>query len=227
MMELVAPREQERLADVANEYRSRGYEVVLRPTSDQLPAFLQNFHPDLIARKGEEAVVVEVKSRRALAQSPWLREMARLLQGKEGWDFELILVEEPEKTKVEAERSLSKEEILNTLHQAEKLLDAGSGEASVLVAWSAVEAGLRLLAQSEELEIEQANPVQLIKVLMQEGVISRQDYDLFRDAMRVRNAFAHGYKVDADVSFIVTQLIATLTDLLDWAATGDVSKDVA
>jgi uncharacterized protein YutE (UPF0331/DUF86 family) len=209
---------------VANEYQSRGYEVVLQPNSDQLPAFLQNFHPDLIARKGGEAVVIEVKSRQAFAQMPWIREMARLLQGQEGWNFELILVEDFEKFNIEAERSLNQEEILNTLTQAQRLLDTGLGEASMLVAWSAVEAGLRLLAQSEELELEQATPVRLIKMLLQEGIISRHEYDLFQDAIRVRNAFAHGYKIDADIPFLVQQLIETLADLLDLTTT-DLSED--
>ncbi|MBV7340194.1 hypothetical protein KFU94_70710 [Chloroflexi bacterium TSY] len=84
MMKSVTNRERERLQTVVDEYQGRGYEVILQPGPDQLPEFLRDYQPTLIARQDEETIVIEVKSRRSLSQSPWIRDMAHLLQEKEG-----------------------------------------------------------------------------------------------------------------------------------------------
>ena len=77
----------------AEEYRSRGYEVLLEASLD----FLPGFRADLLVRKGDEVKVIEVKSRPSLAADPKISELARIIESKPGWTFELLLVSEPEK----------------------------------------------------------------------------------------------------------------------------------
>lgn len=81
-METPTIAEQQRARAVAEDYRRRGYDVVEEPSLESLPDFLAGYQPDLIARRGKETVVVEVKSRKSLADEPQVRELARLLQGK-------------------------------------------------------------------------------------------------------------------------------------------------
>lgn len=54
--------EREELLKIAEQYRNQGYEVVFQPSPEDLPDFLKNFRPDLLARRENEAVIVEVKS---------------------------------------------------------------------------------------------------------------------------------------------------------------------
>jgi hypothetical protein len=214
-MELVVNREQERLQSIADEYRNKGYEVILQPDSSQLPEFLHPYQPDLIAQMGEETIIIEVKSRRSLAQAPWVREMARSILEKEGWKFELVLVgSEAEISVSEKAHPLNEKEIFQSLEQAQELFEAGFTGASLLQAWSATEAGLRLLAQREGLEAYPTSPAQLVKSLVTEGVISRAEYELLTDVMNLRNALAHGYNVEDYDSAIVTQLINVVFHLL-------------
>lgn len=84
----------------------------------------------------------------------------------------------------------------------------------MLLAWSAAEAGLRLLGQREELDVIRANPTHLIKVLVMEGVISRVDYEFLMDAMKTRTALAHGSRVAENEPSFVDKLIHTAKDLL-------------
>lgn len=79
---------------VAEEYRSKGYEVARDVALD----FLPGFYADLIARKDDEVRVIEVKSRSSLAANPQIGEMARLVDEKRGWTFELRLVGEPHRS---------------------------------------------------------------------------------------------------------------------------------
>ena len=77
----------------AEEYRNKGYEVLFEAPLDLLPGF----RADLLARKGDEVRVIVVKSRSSLAADPRIGELARLIDSKPGWSFELVLVSEPEK----------------------------------------------------------------------------------------------------------------------------------
>ena len=77
----------------AEEYRSRGYEVVMEAPLEFFPGFIA----DLLVRKGDEVKVIEVRSRPSLAADPRIGELARRVESKPGWTFELVLVSEPEK----------------------------------------------------------------------------------------------------------------------------------
>ena len=59
----------------AEEYRSRGYEVLAEASLDFLPGFTA----DLLVRKGDEVKVIEVKSRPSLAADPKVSELARII----------------------------------------------------------------------------------------------------------------------------------------------------
>ena len=77
----------------AEEYRSKGYEVLQETPLE----FLPGFRADLVVRKGGEAKVIEVRRRSSLAANPKVRELAEIIDSMPGWSFELILVGEPEK----------------------------------------------------------------------------------------------------------------------------------
>ena len=77
----------------AEEYRNKGYEV----SRDVLLDFFPDFYADLVVQKGADRKVVEVKQRSSLAADPRIRELARIIDSKPGWSFELLLVGEPEK----------------------------------------------------------------------------------------------------------------------------------
>ena len=69
----------------AEEYRSKGYEVSLETPLD----FLPGFQADLIARKGGETKVIEVKSRSSLAAIPQIGELARIVDSKAWLEFRI------------------------------------------------------------------------------------------------------------------------------------------
>ncbi|MHC5833859.1 MAG: hypothetical protein ACYT04_000000102130, partial [Nostoc sp.] len=69
MQTLTANLERERLLKLADEYREKGYEVFFHPNPEDLPDFLNHYSPDMIVRRGEENVVIEVKSRSSLTSS--------------------------------------------------------------------------------------------------------------------------------------------------------------
>ena len=130
----------------AEEYRSNGYEVQLAASLD----FFPELSADLLVRKGDEVKVIEVRSRPSLAADPRISELARQIDSKPGWSFELILVGEPERVdSPTGARSFGGEGIARRIKQAESSLAAGMPEAAFLLAWSACEAVARDLIAAE------------------------------------------------------------------------------
>jgi Holliday junction resolvase len=79
-----------RRKQIAAAYRKQGYRVTVPTTSGTVPAFLHDCHPDLIAEKDGDQVVIEVKRSRALKGANDLTELAERVAAAPGWRLELV-----------------------------------------------------------------------------------------------------------------------------------------
>lgn len=217
-MEATISLERQRARVLAEEYRHRGYEVIEEPSQEQLPEFLSGYHPDLLIRKGDKAIVVEVKSRTSLAKEPQVRELARLLRTKPHWNFELVVVGEEEQLRApEGAHPFAREDIFRSIEAAERLLELGFAEASLLLAWSAVEATVRLLTEEENIVLDRLTPLYILKQAVMNGVISRDEYGSLTKIMGYRNALVHGFKPNNFDPTLVRELISTAKRLVQSA----------
>ncbi len=209
--------ERERLLKLAEEYRNKGYEVSFHPNPEDLPSFLRNYRPDMMARRGDEAVIIEVKSRSSLNSSStqYLRNLTQTVEQHPGWRFELVMINsEDANYSSKAERSLQKPEIEARLQVARQLATQHL-ESAILYSWSLVEATLRLVAEDEGLSLQRFDSLYLVKQLVTEGVISRSEYHLLMDALSLRNAIAHGFKTTQLTQEAVCELIDIAEQLLE------------
>jgi hypothetical protein len=214
-MEAKTPRERQRAHAIAEEYRSKGYEVIERPSPEQLPEFLASYQPDVLAQRGGEAIIVEVKSRSSLAKDPRITEMARLVQTEPHWNFELVLVGEEEQLNVpEGVRPFGKDDIIQGIEAAERLVAAEFWAAALLPAWSTLEATLRQLSEEEGVVLERFTPLSVLSQATSNGVISRDDYSFLTKVMKYRNALAYGFKPIEFDPTLVGELISTTKRLL-------------
>jgi hypothetical protein len=75
---------------VAASYRKAGYRVTVPPSPETLPPFLLDCHPDLVAERDDDRVVVEIKPAGSLKGSNDLVEMAQRVANQPGWRLELV-----------------------------------------------------------------------------------------------------------------------------------------
>lgn len=216
-METTQISEKQRAQAVAEDYRRQGYDVVEEPSPESLPDFLAGHRPDLIARRGNETVIVEVKSRRALADDPQVRELARLLQGREHWSFELVVVPEERPLAPEGTQPFTREDVLRGLEEAERLLELGFSEAAMLRAWATAEAALRIVAEEQGVELELHTPSYMLKRAVSDGIISREEYAFFMRAMEYRNVLIHGFSTASFDSTLVKELIILVKQMVGYA----------
>src|SRR3546814_898730 len=81
----------ERLSkQVAERYAVEGYEVLAGPNPEQLPDFLRPFRPDMIARKGDQNVVIEIKPN-AESELPALKAIAAAVAKHPRWRLDVVI----------------------------------------------------------------------------------------------------------------------------------------
>ncbi|MBN8930231.1 MAG: hypothetical protein BGO51_01015 [Rhodospirillales bacterium 69-11] len=146
-----APTHRETLRRTAQEYRRRGYDVKEAPSREALPGFLTGLSPDLIASKGGDRVVVEIKRADRLKGSNDLTDLAARVADHPDWRFELITLAQPEVTGAERPSAASLARLLQGVLAGSHADDpALRGVASVvllstlerLLRWFALERGL-------------------------------------------------------------------------------------
>ncbi len=187
--------------------RAAGWDVVVGPGSDDLPTALSDFQPDLVAHRGNEHAIVEIKSRRVPPNLD-LVTLAERVAGLPGWRLELVYV--PEELAI-AEPAQLLRWALTALE-----LTGSSPEAALLLSWSALEGLLHQLALQRGVDTDL--PGSLLAALASLGVLDDDEHDQLRRAMTVRNALAHGRQgpaVRASDVRRLNQLARTLADRVE------------
>ena len=194
----VVELEKSKLDQLAAEFRSKGYRVLLHPGNDQLPGFLKSFEPDLIATSTTENVVVEVRSPDAL-QSPDFVRLAEAIEHAPGWRLQLAVVDIPAPQELPQRAEVAGvEQVRAFLDQARTLLTEERLEPAAILGWSAVEAILRRHAERLGVDARRRGSAYLLKHLYTAGTLDEQQYETFERMLELRNALVHGFAVSVD-----------------------------
>lgn len=186
------PRDERLVKKIAERYASEGYEVLAEPSSDRLPEFLKPFRPDMIARRGEESIVVEIKAN-AEAELPELRAIASEIAKQPGWRLDVVIGDSASPL-----RTLSPSELGSQLEEARSLL-AGHPAAGELLLWSAFEGVARRAAALHGVSLSPGiTPQALAKSLLAHGFIEDEESERLVAAARRRNGLAHGFTTAPD-----------------------------
>lgn len=177
---------------VAEDYRRRGYDVAVRPRGSSLPEFLAGYQPDMIARAGNESVIVEVKVGTQDSVAERFREIVERVSQQPGWRFSLVYVNPTEPDQVTEAEPAPLPELQARAQNADSLLRAGQAEAAFLLFWSVLEGALRLLGRRAQLPLESLPTSALIREIYSAGEISRSDFETVMSLLPVRNHLVHG-----------------------------------
>jgi hypothetical protein len=153
----------------------------------------QGYIPDLIFKRGDEVVVVEIKTREEDRELEALQTLKRAIEQTPGWYFRLYVV--PPQLRREAADNLVDAE--KSVETASRLNQEGEFEAASVVLWMAIEASLRVLLTKRQ---DRPNPgvsgLAMARRLHSEGDLSDEDLKLLNEATQARNISAHGYRLE-------------------------------
>jgi uncharacterized protein YutE (UPF0331/DUF86 family) len=203
------------LRTIVTELEDEGYEVFLQPRiSPVLPPFLKGFHPDVIAHRGDEHLVVQIITRTGETNAD-LGAMTSAIRAQPGWQMRLIVATPTREPKTLPPQPM--EAIKQSADDMTALVREGRYRAAMLVGWSTLEA-LGRAAMPAELARPQ-NPNGLVQTLAQEGYVLPTEAELLRKLADKRSALIHG-EVQTEVSKAeAEEFAAILGTLMELQAT--------
>jgi hypothetical protein len=228
-------KHQEAVAAVVRDYEQLGYKVLAA-----MPDVLRPYRPDIVLQKGDETVIIEVKTPSSRKANGLWSHLAQAVAEHPGWHFKIVAADTgegdvldmrtlPGPTEVSARLS-----VVERLLAVERLLDDHDKSVGPLVvpallfAWALFEAAARLCMLGDDRDpIKPSTPIALLKNLVSLGHIDQDEFLKVRSIMERRNAAAHGILdvpvSEADVRF----LVQLSTRLLDEPATEAAAKPPA
>jgi len=207
--------------ELALRYAQLGYRVQVEPQREAIPFDLRGYHPDLLAEKDDEHLIIEVKSARRAVPIEQFQQIIHVVRQHPGWRFLLVTPDRPDPIQrlPRTTELLSWASVQERTNRARRLLADGDAEAAFLVSWAALETLLRRHAEAVALPLDQLGDLSLLKQLYSLGEISIPQYDFALEALDLRNELAHGFQPTQSVAPVAQQLIALLNDLLtEWSA---------
>jgi hypothetical protein len=190
--------EAEEIIRIANEYKQRGYRTIVQPSSDDLPDFLQSLRPDLVAFGKDESVVFEIKVNEPSAGDTKLQALARAVDARSGWRFELVHVGKRRSSGAESNVAglapMVISEAWALLAVAKKLVPS-QPNAALILSWSVVEAAVRRFLQNADSQPRTGNMPTIFRQAYTSGLISWSELKSILKHLQTRNALVHGLNV--------------------------------
>lgn len=187
-----ARRESRRLQQLRRELLKDGYDVALHPRNDVLPLFLQGLAPDLVASKGAETLVIEVKTKESVRGDLRLEELASALEGRPGWSFQLVLTNPRIRHSDPEARPAPLEAVDGIIRSAETARSSGDFHSGFILLWTAFEATLRHLLPDGS---QEGSPLALVKTAYSLGHIDEDELRGLTESVHIRNRVVHGIAV--------------------------------
>ncbi len=181
---------------VAERYRSQGFEVFINPSKSVIPFDLGNYLPDIVAKKSaDESYIIEVKT--SVSQTPIdrYREISEIVSQNNGWRFLLVTGEDISLGNTKGnDQIMTWEQMLQRQEQAERFLVSGEAEVAFFYLWGVLEAAMRQAAKNAAIPVENLPASSLINHLYSQGELSIEQFDQANVIQEIHNAVAHGYQ---------------------------------
>lgn len=176
---------------LGEEFLEEGYEGVdPRLYRGELPS---GFIPDLMFRRGDEVVVIEVKRSEEHRTVSQIRRVKDEIEKKPNWRFHLFVIPHHRREQVLSDNL---KDLEDRICFAERLNHDGKFEEAAVVLWMAIEASLRaLLTQRQSRPNPGVSGMSMARSLYAFGDLTEEDAKRIDEASQVRNLAVHGYRL--------------------------------
>lgn len=184
------------IREVADDYTRQGYAVLIEPSGDQLPDFLQGFRPDMIVHTPDGSLVVEVKGAAHQRDADYWKRMTEAVKSHPGWRFHFVMDNRREEELASSiQPVLSEEEVTSRLQAGRQLAEQGLLDSALVVVWATLEALLRQMSRTAGVQPSNQGSGPLITALLTQSSLDRSDYETLMRILAARNQAAHGFRV--------------------------------
>ena len=211
----------QKIHELTRSYTEQGFAVKAEPETRDLPFDLGGYVPDLLVEKGDQHLLVEVKSAGIPLSADRLQALAATIRQHAGWRFLLVTADDVAAGLLpdSVGELVSGQALTERARRAEHLLSLGETDAAFLMLWSALEALLRQHATQVALPIERLPTAALLDYLYSQGELTFEQFEQAQAALQVRNRLVHGYEA-TETSRETRPLHTLVADLLqEWQQT--------
>jgi hypothetical protein len=179
---------------LAAEYSRAGFDVVKEPAPALLPFDLDTHRPDLLAKKGNEGLIVDVRTSFLHVSVERLQSVAEEVSRHPGWRFLLVTLDDVGEQAVPTTVSelLTWEQIFRYVDEVDVLIGQQALVPALLHLGSVFEAALRRRAIDQNVPVERFPELALLKDMYSLGEISVYQIDTLEEFLQKRNRVAHG-----------------------------------
>ena len=178
--------------ELTREFIENGYqEVDAQSVRNELPP---GYIPDLIFRRGDEVIVVELKPATVHLPLEYLRYVKETVEKTPNWQFKLYVIPPRRGDQLPHENLQDADKLLT---RAQRLSRNGEFEAAWVLLWMAIETTLRtLLANRQSRPNPGVSGMSMARSLVSLGELSDEEANLIYQAARMRNTSVHGYRLE-------------------------------
>lgn len=200
---------------IAKQYEADGYTVIRNPRQELIPFDLEGYIPDILATRGDENILIEVKTSRARVNTEKLFKISKIVQSYPGWKFSVVTVNEDDISEFKDPCSaLDISKILQTLDLIEQNLK-NSGISLFLIPqiWVCYISILSMFLMDEEVETSGLSDLSILNSAYSEGFIDYEELACSRDFLNLRNFVCHNLACDInkkEVEIFYTMTISVL-----------------
>ena len=171
-------------------YEDKGFTFTVHPETTQLPDFLGSYTPDAVAQKPGHNIVIEVKQRQSPSTEHALKEIRKLFEGHPDWQFQVVFMGSDDPLQPVTIPASAPATIRSQIIEARKMIAKGYHRQAFIVAWSLMEAALRVVVP--ETDSRPRTPGTVVQTLATYGCIEPDTEQRLRDLIGLRNRIVHG-----------------------------------
>lgn len=162
---------------IVRRYRDLGYQVQIQPETRELPFDVKGYRPEILASKGEELLIFDIKTSDQVRDHALYNELTEVVTRHKGWDFLISTIpaysqEEP----TEPIETPTREEIEQLLNELESLVNSENFELAIPRMWHAIAGGLRIVASENKIPAGYASDLRVLNDMYSLAFISCSQY---------------------------------------------------
>lgn len=193
-------REREKIAALAREYMARGYDVLADIPIYESPAPIEGIRPDLVAKKGDEILIVEVKTSESLKKNKdIIAKLARYAKDIPGARLDLVVTNPKPQSSVQVKVKALQEQLRamqeGLLTEIQEAVEHERPDLVVILASRLLEQLLLHAAAKKGIHLpspKERSLSVLSEKLASKNVVSQTIVEFASKLQQYRNAIVHG-----------------------------------
>lgn len=202
----------------AEDLRKQGYSVVVQPDPSAIPFDLQQYRPDILATRGDENLIIDIKTKDSHRSVERYKEIAEIVGSHENWRFMLSTVGEADSTAYPTVEGHIDAQVLNRmLRKIDTLLSGENYDLALPYLWSMYISAMRTIGERADVPMDVTSDRSVLNYMYSLGEISGDEYEWAQKFLALRNKTVHSLEVDISRETMLEMHCHTKQKLREWA----------